>query len=738
MRLSRRQTRRLRDERRLALVAVVLLAMCAPQGALAALDKPAAGQELSPRLDALASPELRNASPREQARQLGLPVRGPGSLTRQGDSVVVELRVAGDARDGSQAARLAGAEILDVSPRYDTISALVAPESLRDLAQVSGVESVTEVLAPITSQAGRSDPETAAAECGSVNSEGDTQLKAVQARSQLGVDGSGIEVGALSDSYNKDATADTTAAQDISTGDLPGPGNPCGWPSPVDVLDDSQTGNDEGRAMLQLVHDLAPGAALSFATAFGGQFAMAGNIGDLRDAGADVIVDDVSYFEEPFFQDGPISVAVDDVSASGVVYYSSAANSNIQDSLGRDIASWEAPSFRDANSCPAGVPAYATSCMDFDPGAGVDTAFNLTVPDTRTLRIDLQWAQPWLGVSSDIDMYLLTSPGAVELASSEDFNDTTQKPFEFLSWENTTGSAKSVVLVINNYNDVGAPRLKWIAMGGRALSSSEYPVSSGGDVVGPTIFGHNGTAEAMSTAAVPFNNSATIESFSSRGPVTHYFGPVAGTSPAPPLPSPSVLPKPDVSATDGVLNTFFPSGTHRFFGTSAAAPHAAAVAALQLDQDPEASVAEVKAAQKTTVDPVDAFPPEAQGAGLVDAFDAVVAMGATPLSPSPSPAPPSPSPAPQPAGDTNPPDTQITAGPKRKTSKRRASFSFASSEPGSSFECKLDGEGFVPCDSPQAVKVSRGRHTFEVRARDAAGNTDPTPAEARWRVKQKK
>jgi Beta-propeller repeat len=90
-------------------------------------------------------------------------------------------------------------------------------------------------------------------------------------------------------------------------------------------------------------------------------------------------------------------------------------------------------------------------------------------------------------------------------------------------------------------------------------------------------------------------------------------------------------------------------------------------------------------------------------------------------------------------GDTLPPDTQITSAPKKKTMKKQASFEFISIEPGSTFECALDGQTLkVPCGSPYTVKVKKGRHTFQVRATDAAGNTDPTPAGESWKVKKKK
>ncbi len=95
-----------------------------------------------------------------------------------------------------------------------------------------------------------------------------------------------------------------------------------------------------------------------------------------------------------------------------------------------------------------------------------------------------------------------------------------------------------------------------------------------------------------------------------------------------------------------------------------------------------------------------------------------------------------------PSVDCAAPETQITKHPKDKvrTKKKRAkaTFEFSSSEANVSFECSLDGQPFVPCTSPDTVKVKKGKHTFSVRARDTAGNVDATPASDDWKVKKKK
>jgi hypothetical protein len=91
------------------------------------------------------------------------------------------------------------------------------------------------------------------------------------------------------------------------------------------------------------------------------------------------------------------------------------------------------------------------------------------------------------------------------------------------------------------------------------------------------------------------------------------------------------------------------------------------------------------------------------------------------------------------APDTAAPDTTITSGPKAKTKKKTATFEFGSSEPGSTFECSLDGRtSFKACASPFIVKVRKGKHIFQVQAIDQLGNADATPATFDWKVKKKK
>ena len=114
----------------------------------------------------------------------------------------------------------------------------------------------------------------------------------------------------------------------------------------------------------------------------------------------------------------------------------------------------------------------------------------------------------------------------------------TQKPVEVFQWENKTDRARKFELAINHCfgepatkeaSATSTPRLKFALLeNGGGVSETQYPTSSEGDTVGPTIFGHSGAASAISVGAVRFDDSEEPEEYSSRGPVTHYFGPVSG------------------------------------------------------------------------------------------------------------------------------------------------------------------------------------------------------------------
>lgn len=625
---SRSRTRRRHGSvRRVGLVAGVA-ALVAAGLALAVPSVPAGAQAakggpLSPRLQELVDAQPGADTASEQGAAVGLPATGEGSLLRRADRILVEVR-GSDAGAVDQAASASRAQVVAADGAVATFA--VDPGQLADLAASPGVISVVEVLTPAlvngvgatpggeTPEGGESPITNATCPSGVV-SQGDAQLKAALARTNNSVDGTGVKVGVLSDSYNNVGGA----SADIASGDLPGPGNPCGHTTAVNVISELPSGgSDEGRAMLQIVHDLAPGAQLLFASAFQGEQDFANQIIALKNAGATVIIDDVSYFTEPFYQDGVVAAAINTVTAAGVSYYSSAGNST-RTIGGKSIGSYEAPSYRPV-SCPSQLTSLSTGyldCHDFNPTASTLNYEVLTVPAGQTLRMTVGWNQPQYGVATDFDVYLFDQASGVLRASAASDNATTGKASEYLSYS----GGGTFLLVIARWSGTATPRIKWISHR-TPFSFITFDTSSGGDVIGPTIFGHNAAKSAITTAAVPSDNSNTVESFSSEGPATYCWQPVSGTSPSASMPCTSKTI--DLAATDGVSTTLSPSsGLNPFYGTSAAAPHAGAVDALQRQARPCRTRAEVQTALVASGRAVGSFGVNSVGSGLIDATTAI-------------------------------------------------------------------------------------------------------------------
>ena len=321
-------------------------------------------------------------------------------------------------------AEAGGLEVTAVDAELGTLEGFAPVGRLQTLAGLPDTGTIAQTLKPVTN-------------AGVTTSQG-VAFQKVDKVLDRGIDGEGITVGVLSDSYDT-ATVDlasggpilTKADDDVASGDLPGPGNPDGDTQPVVVIEDydAPDSTDEGRGMLQIVHDVAPAAKLCFATAFNGDVGFADNIRALADRDgpckADVIVDDVSYFNEPFYSDGVISAAVDDVTAAGVSYFSSAGNSGDQNA-------WRSPvrlvpsSGVDTAAQSAGLdfsevdPAlYAGGLQDMRTGRGTDIAQTLAIEPGGGL-FDLQWADPVDTDGPDLADPFFSDTGDLTAANSED------------------------------------------------------------------------------------------------------------------------------------------------------------------------------------------------------------------------------------------------------------------------------------------------------------------------------
>src|SRR5215468_2524038 len=259
---------------------------------------------------------------------------------------------------------------------------------------------------------------------GSQNSQGDTCHKANLARSTFGANGAGVRIGVLSNGV-------VSLAASQALGDL----------GPVTVLPGQVGSGDEGTAMLEIIHDLAPGAQLYFATANPTIVAFAQNIRDLRAAGCDIIVDDVFYFVETPFQDGQtpsvvsntnggvVTQAVKDVTAAGALYFSSAGNQGNQDD---NTSSCYQGDFVDGGAL---VGANGGTVHNFGAGAQSDL-----IQTGSGNPIDLYWADPLGGSTNDYDLFVFNNALTAVVASSTNVQNGTQDPFEQVNAGNTTNN----------------------------------------------------------------------------------------------------------------------------------------------------------------------------------------------------------------------------------------------------------------------------------------------------------
>jgi hypothetical protein len=523
---------------------------------------------------------------------------------------------------------------------------------------------------------------------GAVTSQGDfVQGSATLRATWPTLDGSGVTVGVLSDSFNcyhvyatpgsgvpasgpngyasNGFTAD--AVKDESTGDLP---------ATVTVLEEAgQIINqtcldygkpqqlpyaDEGRAMLQIVHDVAPGASLAFHTAVEGEADFANGITALAASGAKVIADDVGYFDEPFFQDGITAQAIDRVEAQGVAYFSAAGNSG---QLGYDNL---APHFNTPSTSPAGemLLNFDTSNMTTATALPItigSAANNTGLVPGEFVAVVVEWDQPYVtgapaspGASSRIDVCVTVASGTDTI-----INGITGSPVVTCTGPNSTGVDPLQILIIGNpANATGNTGPETLNLVVGLVNGSPMPgrikiaVDDNGagstinafDTQGGTLHGHPGAAGAMAVGAAFFfqtpacgTSPAVVEPFSSKGGDPILFD-TSGIR----LGSPQYRQKPDIVGPDGTNNTFlgfvagatgggliecqnnssFPS----FFGTSAATPHLAGVAALMLHANSAVTPTLIYGALKTSAAPMGGAPPMQVGAGFVQAGAALALL----------------------------------------------------------------------------------------------------------------
>ncbi len=510
----------------------------------------------------------------DAARQLPEPTVSDRQLAADPDAMAESEWVTVDIRADVTPAVLAriralGGTVVNSVPKYQTIRARLPLAALEPLATIEAVQFIRPADQPIMQGAlERSAVARAVAATSKVDtSEGDVAHQADMARQTYTVDGTGIGVGVISDGVE-------TLADQQATGDVPArvlvlPGQE-GGSFPLACGDRSS--GTEGTAMLEIVHDLAPGAELFFADGGGGRAQMAQNIENLCAAGADIIVDDIGYLGASAFQDDVIAQAISAAAANGCFYFSSAGNGgNLNDGT---AGVWEGDF---ATGPELDLNGVTSGAVVHDFGGGVT---GNRIKKDSTLPIVLQWADPVGGSANDYDLFLIDADNNV-LASSTSTQDGTQDPIEYIGGSCSDDREDTRLVIVKN---AGAAdryvRLNYARAGLEIATAGR-------------TFGHPASKDAVGVAAVDvgdaggaggvFDGTESVETFSSDG-LRRIFFEADGT----PITAGNfsstggrVLQKPDLAAADGV-STSTP-GFSTFKGTSAAAPHAAAIAALMLE-----------------------------------------------------------------------------------------------------------------------------------------------------------
>ena len=386
------------------------------------------------------------------------------------------------------------------------------------------------------------------------------------ARSAYYVDGSNVKVAVMSGGVAYLAQAQTNGNLGPVTV-LPGQAGP--------------TNNGEGTAMLEIVQAMAPGAQLFYATGDPTETQFATNILNLRFTyGCDIIVDDVTYADESPFQDGVVAQAVDAVVADGCLYFSSAANSGNLDST--NSGTWE------GDFVGGSAVAFPTNGLIHSFGAA--TYNTITGTNSEQGLTTLFWSDPIGASTNDYDLFVLDSSGTNVVSSSVNWQWGTQDPIELVP---PPALGERLIVVLAS----GTSRFLHID-----TSRAQLAIGTSGNTRG-----HNAATNAFTVAAVdvataypgPFTGGAAnpVEPFSSDGPRRMFYFP-DGTPMTPGNYSSTggiLFQKPDVTAANGVTTDLpVSTGLNPFFGTSAAAPHAAAIAALLKSYNPALTPAEIR------------------------------------------------------------------------------------------------------------------------------------------------
>ena len=505
----------------------------------------------------------------DNSGRIGVQVYSAAPVTAQQEAALTSLGVS-VLKNTADFKAVPGADL----PATGLLSTTVPYDKLDAVAALGWVSALRPSLRP-------------AVDVGPVDAESVQLHKADKAQAR-GLTGRGQKIGAISGDVDH-------LAESIAQGELP---------ADVQVLRQAAYDDDEGTAMLEIIHDLAPGAKLAYASTRDTTAEYVEAFHELAAAGVTMIAEDIALDDDPAFQQGIGAATAEGLAAHGIWVSSSAGN----------LGNRHAPrvTATGTGSGADGAVGPFTGCPNAVDNVvklrGADTTYDFNLLPGATVMPTLQWSEPRAvfptagqGGFTDLNLYLMDATGTKCLAASNAVQaDGVGDTIEQFIYQNTTGVAQAAKLVVDVQGTSSAKKAPVLDLRWRALSAGvqtiDPPERAGSMNPDSNYLGFATSAGAVNASLSVDPKAIALEAFSAAGPtqiITTTRCPAGKPGPCKGITGPQSrsFPAPYWAASDGVSVSgvgAFGSGTCptavegqcRFFGTSASAPSAAGVAAL--------------------------------------------------------------------------------------------------------------------------------------------------------------
>lgn len=529
-------------------------------------------------------------------------------VKKSDDEIHARLRVTSTSLENMQILESLGVKVERVSEKSNRVQVKISRAQLVAVSELDFVEYISE---PATGHTRRIKPfsnaqikaknglsqnghaESGATRSsdssGSATTSGDEIHHLDQVRSELGFDGSGVKIGVISDGvygiFDSVASGDIPSGTDTSCDPDRSFGTGVVCQSFSDYGIDkygSGTYASEGLALLEILYDVAPGTSLYFANFYTSDDFIAAvewlsKSESEGGAGVDVIVDDIGFYHESFFEDDDVALAVKAATDAGVSYVSAAGN-DAHAHVQEDFTDYDSDGFH-----------------NFLGASAKYNHFTTTIHADSSMSIYLQWDDVDEVINDfDLAVYFYQTDGdpfvdengeQVYFVSDDDNVAGTEEAFEGISfsYDESEELLAEIYIEEKDVTEAGVQLELFMRSSIAGEDDNEYRHSY------DSVFGHPSVDKVITVGAMTSGEDA-VAFYSSWGP--NWIGDAWRY-------------KTDIIATDGVAVTGHGNFGDVFYGTSAAAPHVAGCLALMLQKDSTLSVSEAKSALLSSATDID-------------------------------------------------------------------------------------------------------------------------------------